>query len=117
MARLLAGVRPATRTVTVVLDESAPVDRRRLASLLDPAFQVVPLTCALAGAVAPDVLVTWPAATVPPDQLTTIWPTATVVPLTALPRRPGDRLAAAEPTDPAWRPDLRRPADRIPQPP
>lgn len=115
MAGLLAGVRPATRTVTVALDESAPVDRRRLAALLDPGHQVVPLTCALAGAVAPDVLVTWPAATVTAEQLTTIWPTATVVPLTALPRRPGDRLAATGPTGPDWRPDLRGLADRIAQ--
>jgi hypothetical protein len=105
MAGLLAGVRTATRTVTVALDESAPVDRRRLAALLDPGHQVIPLTCALAGAVTPDLLVTWPAATIPPEQLATIWPTATVVPLTGLPDRPGQ----------SWRPDLRGLADRIVQ--
>jgi hypothetical protein len=132
MAGLLAGLGTATRRVaadtapvTVALDESAPVDRRRLAALLEDHHEVVPLTCALAGVVTPDVVVTWPAGTLPTDQLTTIWPTATPIALTALPNhtnpagrggrggstdRVGERVVAG---DPGWRPDLRGLADRI----
>lgn len=92
MAGLLAGTRTATtrttHTTTVALDESAPVDRRRLAALLGTGHQVIPLSCALAGVVDPDVLVTWSAATVPADQLRTIWPTAAVIRLPTSSARP-----------------------------
>jgi hypothetical protein len=96
-------------TVTVALDESAPVDRRRLAALLDGDHAVVPLTCALAGVVEPDVVVVWPGGTVPADQLATIWPGATPVHLESLPDQRVWRPAG----EPEWRPDLRGLADRI----